>query len=128
MTVRPLRFSPPGFGHGAVPETPSWTFFTNHAHVLLCLAGDPTLRIRDLAMLVGITERAVQRIVRELASEGFLEVRKVGRRNHYTIHGEKNLRHVVEAHSTVGDIISLVRSMEPAGSAADTDSDAPTDS
>lgn len=113
MTVGPLRFGSRALGSAAIPPTPSWTFFTNHAHVLLCLAGDPTLRIRDLATLVGITERAVQRIVRELASEGFLEVTKVGRRNHYTIHGERHLRHIVEAHATVGDLITLVRNMEP---------------
>ena len=104
MTVGHSRMPP-----RTVPATPSWTFFTNHAHVLLCLAGDPDLRIRDLAALVGITERAVQRILRELASEGFLEVEKHGRRNHYTIHGDQHLRHVVEEHATVGDLITLVR-------------------
>lgn len=88
--------------------SPGWTFFTNHAHVLLCLAGDPDLRIRDMARLVGITERAVQRILRELSSEGFLEVQKVGRRNHYTVVESRHLRHAVEQHATVGDLLEMV--------------------
>ena len=91
----------------------SWTFFTNHAHVLICLAGNPDLRIRDLAPMVGITERAVQRILRELAAEGFVEIEKIGRRNHYNVRPEQHLRHPVEEHATVGDLINLIASLRP---------------
>ena len=114
MATLPERRLSSVSSHARLPEEPGWTFFTNHAHVLLCLAGDPTLRIRDLARLVGITERAVQRIVRELSNEGFLEVERVGRRNHYKIHGHRGLRHAVEADNTVGDLIRLVRNIDPA--------------
>lgn len=86
-----------------------WTFLTNHSHVMLSLAAEPELRIRDLAQRVGITERAVQRIVSELAAAGVLEVARVGRRNIYRVDPSQPLRHPVEAHRTVGDLIRLVR-------------------
>ena len=63
----------------------SWTFFTNHAHVLFVISEDPEMRLRDVAERVGITERAAQRIVAELEERGFLEHEKVGRRNRYEI-------------------------------------------
>ncbi len=90
----------------------SWTFLTNHAHVLVCLARDPDLRMRDLAAQVGITERAVHRIVGELVQEGYLSVTKGGRRNSYTVHGDVPLRHPLERDVRVGDLLALVR--EPA--------------
>lgn len=86
-----------------------WTFLTNHAHVLLCLAHDPTLRRRDLAERVGITERAVGNILGELEEAGVIAVRRDGRRNTYRVHGRVRLRHPVEAHRTVGDLIALVQ-------------------
>ncbi len=86
----------------------TWTIFTNHAHVLLCLAANADLRIRDLALLVGITERAVQRILRELTEEGFLQVSKHGRRNHYIVVQSQVLRHPVEAHANVGDVLTIL--------------------
>ncbi len=86
-----------------------WTFLTNHAHVLLSLARDPDLRLRDLADLVGITERAVQRIVSDLVHEGYLEIRKEGRRNNYAVRPECGLRHPVESNATVADLFALVR-------------------
>ena len=86
----------------------AWTFLTNHAHVLLCIARDPDIRLRDVAREVGITERAVQRIVHELARDGFLEVSREGRRNHYAVRVELNLRHPIEAHRTVADLVELV--------------------
>jgi DNA-binding transcriptional ArsR family regulator len=86
-----------------------WTFLTNHAHVLLCLAHDPTLRRRDLAERVGITERAVGNILGELEEAGVIAVRRDGRRNSYRVHGRVRLRHPVEAHRTVGDLIALVQ-------------------
>jgi predicted ArsR family transcriptional regulator len=88
--------------------TAHWTFLTNHAHVLLCLARDPSLRRRDLAERVGITERAVGTILGELEAAEVITVRRAGRRNTYRIHGRVRLRHPVEAHRTVGDLIALV--------------------
>ena len=89
----------------------AWTFLTNHAHVLFCIADDPDMRLRDVAGRVGITERAVQRIVAELEEAGYLTHSKVGRRNHYEIDAETFLRHPVEAHVSVGD---LLRILDPA--------------
>ena len=86
----------------------SWTFFTNHAHVLLCLARDPDLRLRDVALEVGITERAAQRIVRDLAGAGYLTCIRRGRRNRYILHEDLALRHQLEAHRAIGDILALL--------------------
>ncbi len=80
----------------------SWTFLSNHAHVLVLLCREPDLRMRDIAGRVDITERAVQRIVHDLVTEGYLEVRKEGRRNHYEPHLEAHLRHPLEAGVTIG--------------------------
>lgn len=87
----------------------SWTFLSNHAHVLICLARDAELRMREVAMQVGITERAVQSIVRDLVDGGYLKVTKIGRRNRYQISGSKRLRHPVEGRSTVADLIALTQ-------------------
>lgn len=94
--------APPGRGARA------WTFLTNHAHVLLCLAADPEARLRDVADQVGITERAVQHILSDLAEAGVVERTREGRRNRYTFHPESPLRHPVEAHRQVGDLMSLL--------------------
>ncbi|HYO83565.1 MAG TPA: winged helix-turn-helix domain-containing protein [Bryobacteraceae bacterium] len=87
----------------------SWTFLTNHSHVLLCIAGDPEIRLRDVAVKVGITERAAQRIVGELIEAGYLTSEKVGRRNRYCVHPEKPLRHPVERHCRVQSLLRLLR-------------------
>jgi len=89
----------------AYPET--WTFLTNHSHVLICLAEEPDIRLRDVAGRVGITERAVQRIVTDLEEAGVLVRSREGRRNHYEIAPEVSLRHAVEAHNTVEDLLRL---------------------
>lgn len=89
-------------------EPASWTFLSNHAHVLLLLAAGEDLRVRDIALRVGITERAVQKIMLELEEAGVLDRTRDGRRNRYAIHAEVQLRHPVEAHRTVGDLIRLV--------------------
>ena len=86
----------------------SWTFLSNHSHVLICLERDPALRMRDVAQMVGITERAVQRIVKELMEAGVLEVEKDGRRNHYRICHDVPLRHPLESHRTVGHLLRAV--------------------
>jgi DNA-binding MarR family transcriptional regulator len=88
--------------------TGSWTFLSNHAHVLVCLARDPELRLREVADLVGITERAASSIVADLEAEGYLTRIKVGRRNTYKLHLRKPLRHPLEKTHRVGDLISAV--------------------
>lgn len=86
-------------GNNVAPVNKStWTFLTNHAHVLLCIAADPEIRIRDIASLVGVTERAAQRIVTELEAEGYISHERIGRRNRYEIHTEQPLRHPLEHH------------------------------
>ena len=86
----------------------NWTFFSNHGHVLVCLASDPEARLRDVAADVGITERAVQKIVRDLQDSDMVSVSKHGRRNRYRIQDKKALRHELEAHCTLADLVSLV--------------------
>lgn len=85
-----------------------WTFLTNHSHVLLCLAQDPDARLRHVADLVGITERAVQRIVRELEDGGYLKRTKEGRRNRYEIAASLPLRHPIERHCQLADLVGMV--------------------
>jgi DNA-binding HxlR family transcriptional regulator len=89
------------------PES-GWTFLTNHCHVLICLARDGDLRLRDIAALVGITERAVQSIVGDLEADGYLERTRVGRRNHYRVHPDRPMRHPVEAGHDVGELLRLL--------------------
>lgn len=86
-----------------------WTFLTNHAHVLLCIAEDPETRLRDVADKVGITERAAQRIVADLESEGYITTERVGRRNRYLVHTELPLRHPLEQHRSIGLLLKLLR-------------------
>ncbi|MCS6772148.1 MAG: winged helix-turn-helix domain-containing protein [Kiritimatiellae bacterium] len=85
-----------------------WTFLTNHSHVLLCLAQQPDMVLREVAERVGITERAVQNIVADLIEAGVLIRERVGRRNHYRIDPRRPLRHPIEAHRTVADLLRLV--------------------
>lgn len=89
-----------------------WTFLTNHAHVLLCIAEAPEARLRDVAGKVGITERAVQRIVAELDESGYLYKVRDGRRNRYVVRGQMPLRHPIENHCTVSALIEVAASHE----------------
>lgn len=89
-------------------EPAAWTFLSNHAHVLLVLAAEEEVRLRDIAERVRITERAVQKIVAELESAGVLTRHRDGRRNRYEVHRERPLRHPVESHRTVADLIRMV--------------------
>lgn len=89
-------------------QRPNFTFLTNHAHVLFCLAKDPTMRLRDVAVAVGITERATQRIVAELAEEGYITVHKEGRRNSYRIRDKKRLRHPIESKVSIRELLDLI--------------------
>lgn len=90
-----------------------WTFLTNHGHVLVCLAATPDARLRDVAERVGITERAVQQIVRELEQSGYVVKQRVGRRNNYTVVRAGRFRHPLESGTSVGDFIDLVLAANP---------------
>jgi DNA-binding transcriptional ArsR family regulator len=85
-----------------------WTFLSNYAHVLVCLADDPTARMRDVAERVGITERATTRIIKHLEEAGVLTKQRQGRRNHYRINLDQPLRHPLEAHGTVGSLLTML--------------------
>jgi predicted ArsR family transcriptional regulator len=89
--------------------TTHWTFLTNHAQVLLCVANDPDIRLRDVAETVGITERAAQRIVADLAEAGFLERQRHGRRNRYLINEKTEMRHPAQEGYEVGELLNLLR-------------------
>ena len=86
----------------------SWTFLSNHAHVLVAIAREPEARVRDIAEVVGITERAVLQILADLEVSGTIARERVGRRTRYDIDRSVPLRHPLEAHRTVGDIVGLV--------------------
>jgi DNA-binding MarR family transcriptional regulator len=89
--------------------TAHWTFLTNHAQVLLCIANDPDVRLRDVAETVGITERAAQRIVVDLAEAGFLERERHGRRNSYLINEKTEMRHPAQQGYAIGELLHLLR-------------------
>ncbi len=86
----------------------SWTFLTNHAHVLAVLHSHPNMVLREVAIEVGITERAVQRIIQDLEEAGFIERERVGRQNRYRILKRQSLRHPIEAHRKIGDLLKLI--------------------
>ena len=92
---------------------PGWTFLTNHAHVLICLWQNPDLRMREVAQAVGITERAVQKIVVDLEGERYLSRRKTGRRNRYSVRLRRPLRHSLEDHLRIGDLMQLISESGP---------------
>jgi predicted transcriptional regulator len=91
-----------------------WRFVTNHTQVLLCIARDPDIRTRDLALQVGITERAAQRIVADLAEAGYVDITRVGRRNHYAINGETAMRHAAQDGHEIGPLLDLLK-LDPVG-------------
>lgn len=86
----------------------AWTFLTNHGHVLVCLAVDEDVLLRDVALKIGITERAVQQIVSDLERAGIIVRMRVGRRNRYLLRREEQFRHPLEAGLTVGSFVDLV--------------------
>ncbi len=85
-----------------------WTFLTNHGLVLLAIAQNPQVRLRDVAEQVGITERAVQRIVADLADAGYVTRTRAGRRNVYQLHGEIHMPHPTTRHQEVGALMSVL--------------------
>jgi predicted transcriptional regulator len=85
-----------------------WTFLTNHSHILVCLVNNSNMRIRDLAQSVGITERAVQRILAELEQEGAIQKHREGRRNHYKVSMNYPLRHPLESHCKLRHLLKAI--------------------
>jgi len=97
-------------------EHRSWTFLTNHAQVLLCIAQNSDIRLRDVAQTVGITERAAQRIVLDLVEANFLERQRNGRRNRYAINPNAEMRHAAQQGHPVGELLNLLRPQDAAQS------------
>lgn len=91
-----------------VPPGPGWTFLSNHTHVLVALAAEPDLTLRDIAQRVGITERGVIRIVEELEQAGVLSREREGRRNRYALNLDASLRHPLEQHCRIGELLDLI--------------------
>jgi predicted transcriptional regulator len=98
---------------------PGWTFFTNHAHVLIAVSRDPSLRQRDIGRLVGITEGAAQRILNELEDAGYVRRTKVGRRNRYEVVGDLPLRHPLEHDHTIAEILGTLNTRPGSARTAD---------
>lgn len=92
----------------AQKSTHPWTFLTNHAHVLVCLAQQPDAPLREVAREVGITERAAQRIVADLEEARVIRRERIGRNNHYRIYRSAHLRHPLEKHVRVGELLNLI--------------------
>ena len=91
-------------GHSA-----SWTFLTNHTQVLICIAEDVDITLREVANKVGITERAAQRIVADLVDAGIIDRRRVGRRNHYLVNRGAAMRHDAQANHQIGPLLDLLQ-------------------
>ncbi|MGW2939419.1 helix-turn-helix transcriptional regulator [Streptomyces sp. NPDC001156] len=86
----------------------SWGFLTNHARVLLAIARDPDLRLRDIAAACHITERTAQSIVTDLEQAGYLSRERDGRRTRYSLHLDSTLRYPAEAHLPVRELLELL--------------------
>ena len=85
-----------------------WSFLTHHAHVLVLLSRDSSLALREVAKQIGITERAVQRILADLETDGFIERETIGRTRLYHFLSDQPLRRPIGSHRTIGDLISLI--------------------
>ena len=105
-----VREGVPGVVVSAPKPSAGWTFLTNHTHVLLCLYRHPDQRLRDVATAVGITERMVPRVVAELVTAGYLKITKEGRCNRYAVNEGFRLRHPLEIHNTIGELLNLLSS------------------
>jgi DNA-binding MarR family transcriptional regulator len=95
-------------GQDSHEPAPRWDFLTNHAHVLVCVARDPGIRLRDIAGAVGITERAAHRIVSELVDEGYVVRERQGRRNRYQVKTKLPLRHPLANEHEVGELLGVL--------------------
>ena len=87
----------------------TWRFLSNHTQVLLCIQRDPNVRFRDIAQMVGITERAAQRIVADLIESGYIESERIGRRNHYRLNPDIAMRHPAQDGHDIGELLDLLR-------------------
>jgi predicted transcriptional regulator len=87
----------------------TWRFLSNHTQVLLCIRRDPNVRFRDIAQLVGITERAAQRIVADLIASGYIDRERVGRRNRYRVNVEVAMRHPAQDGHDIGELLQLLK-------------------
>jgi DNA-binding IclR family transcriptional regulator len=92
----------------SLDQPTTWTFLTNHAQVLLCIAETPDIRLRDVAERVGITERAAQRILAELVESGYVKTARVGRRNHYTVDRDHAMRHSAQLGYQIGILLEAL--------------------
>jgi DNA-binding MarR family transcriptional regulator len=92
-------------GPGPEDAERDWTVFTNHGHVLICIALNTDVRVRDIAATVGVTERCVMQILGDLERAGYLTRSRVGRRNRYTIRRNRSLRRPFEELATIGDVL-----------------------
>lgn len=90
------------------PPATHWDFLTNHAHVLLCVARDPGIRLRDIASAVGITERTAHKVLSDLVDEGYVARKRDGRRNRYTVEPKLPLRHPLVDEREVGDLLEVL--------------------
>lgn len=86
----------------------TWSFFTNHARVLICIARDPGVRLRDLAVTLDITERSAYGIVTDLVDAGYVEKDKDGRRNRYRVQAQLPLPETISRERTIGEVLSLL--------------------
>ena len=91
-----------------LPDSSSWAFLTNHTHVLVCLFRDPTTTVRNLALQIGITERSVQRILTDLEGSGVVIRSREGRRNRYDLNKDYKLRHPLESHHTLAELLKAL--------------------
>jgi hypothetical protein len=91
-----------------IPVMGSWAFLTNHARVLLCIADDPSARLRDISATLGITERSAHAIVTDLIRDGYVSKAKDGRRNHYQIRAERPLPELASRQPTIGELVTLL--------------------
>lgn len=90
--------------------TDQWTFLSNHGHVLVQIARDPDVRIRDIADAVGITERRAHMILSDLEAAGYLTISKLGRRSHYRVHRNRKFRHPAESSKSIGQLLEIFES------------------
>jgi predicted transcriptional regulator len=89
-------------------SVPRWKFLTNHAQVLVCIANDPGMRLREIGDRIGITERATHRIVAELGAAGYITRERNGRRNHYTINSDKPVHDPIAREQSIGRLLQIL--------------------
>jgi DNA-binding MarR family transcriptional regulator len=99
----------------AASDQKPWRFLTNHTQVLLAIARDPDVRLRDIAGMVGVTERAAQRIVADLIESGYVKRERIGRRNRYRVNREIEMRHRQQLGHEIGPLLDLLELDEGTG-------------